>query len=270
MLKKILIFIVFSYFAFLVFLVFFQRSFIYFPTHNIPTFSEYGLDAKGYETVIVNTKDGLRLRGWYFPAQQQDKETFLWFHGNGQDYASRVYWANYYTKKGYGVILAGYRGYAGNEGKPTERNFYIDGEAWVSAALGPLNIKADQLVFYGESLGSGVAVEMATRYEAKALILHTPYKSLTALAQRKYPFYPITFLMNDKFDNLSRIKNIKMPLLVVHSKDDDVIPYEDARELYDAAPPSKSMETLEGGRHMQVYEYGFDRAVIQFLKSVTP
>ncbi len=268
LLKKLLIGAVFLYFALLFILVVFQRSFIYFPTTSEPSFSQYGQLAKAYESISVVNEDGLRISGWYHRGKDRQKPLIIWFQGNGGSYADRIYSAQFYVERGYSILLAGYRGYGGNPGKITERGLYQDADAWVRMAASRLKFSPDQMVLYGESLGTGIAVEMATRYRFKALILQTPYKSLRAIAQRQYPFYPITFLMKDHFDSLSRIQRIKAPVFMFHGDQDEVIPLSHAQTLFDAAPQPKSFRVIRGARHSDTYNYGVDKIVHSFLQAV--
>ncbi len=256
---------VFVYVVLLTLLVIFQRSFIYFPDTTRPDLAAYGQVAEGYQVITAQTEDGLRLEGWYYQGDA-DKPVILWFHGNASNYANRVYWAQHLTKAGYSVVLAGYRGYAGNPGTYTEGNLYKDAHAWVKTVQNDLHVSPGNLVLYGESLGSGIAVEIATHYDVRALILHTPYKSLRALAERTYPIFPIKYVMYDQYDSLSRIPHIhKMPVLMFHGTQDNVIPFTHARELFDAAPKPKTFVALEGASHSDVFSYGADRAIFDFL-----
>lgn len=266
LLQKLLIWLAFIYVCLFLFLVFFQRSFIYFPSTNMPNFRDYGLSAKNYEIVETKTSDNLELNGWYHRDGKPDKPLIIWFHGNAGSHADRAVLGNMYVKAGYPILLAGYRGYGGNPGKPTERGFFLDAEAWYKFALEELGKTPDQIVLYGESLGSGVAVELATRFDAKALILHTPYTSLRALAEKQYPIYPIRLVMKDQYDSLSRIARIKMPVFIFHGAKDEIIPSSHPHILFEAAPEPKALKILPEARHGDVYYHDAFKLVHSFLK----
>ena len=257
-----------TYFLLLSFLMVFQRSFIYFPSKQKPTFAQHGKSAEGYEVMAVTTEDGLTLEGWYYPAKDPEKPTFIWFHGNAADYANRVYWANNYTKLGYGVVLTSYRGYGGNPGKPTERNMYRDARAWVKAVQTQLKKAPEDIVFYGESLGTGVAIKMSTEFDSKAVVLHTPYKSLVAIAQKHYPIFPVKLVMLDQFNSIERVKDIKAPVLMFHGTQDEVLPYSHALELFEAAPEPKFFYTAGDAYHSTVYDFKVDQEVVTFLDAL--
>ncbi len=243
-----------------------QRSMIYFPDRDHPTPAEYGVPQM--KEVRVETDDGLTLGGWYIAPKEEGNPVILWFHGNASHHGQRAFFVATYLNLGYGVMLAGYRGYGGNPGKPTEENLYKDARAWIRG-LHDAGIKTEDIVLYGESLGSGVAVQMATELpDARALVLQAPYTSLPGVAKTRYFFVPVDLLMKDKFESIKKIGDIKMPLLVMRGKKDSVIPPYIGQRLFDAAPEPKEQEIYPENGHNDLPAGKMSARVYSFLSKV--
>ncbi|HPD82882.1 MAG: alpha/beta hydrolase [Alphaproteobacteria bacterium] len=224
----------------------FQRSLIYFPPHRIPDVSFYAAD--GVFEVTADTIDGLTLNGW-MRHPEDIKETIIFFHGNASSVDSAIYKIAPYAAQGYGFLLAGYRGYSGNRGKPSEQGLYNDARAWIKR-LKNFGISEDKIILYGESLGTGIAVQMATEFpNVRAVILESPYTNLPDVAAKSYPFVPVRLLMKDKFDSLSKIGNMDAPLLILQGMDDKTIPPALGKNLFASAKEPKEIIQLEGYGH---------------------
>lgn len=233
----------------------FQRKLLYLPDKNpLPPAEIFGIDT--LEQIFLNTKDGLRLKAYYMPAQGQDNGTIVLFHGNAGSIAHRMTKAAIYHLFGTGVLLVEYRGYGGNDGTPTEKGLYADGRAAMEFLTKQKNLPPEKIILYGESLGSGVAVQMATEYDAAGLVLETPFSSAAAVASSVYPFMPVRLLLKDRYDNIAKIKQIKkMPVLVVHGTRDGVVPFTEGKKLFEAAAEPKKFVAIEGGNHNNLYDY---------------
>ncbi len=213
--------------------------------------------------VQLTTADGLSLLAWYLPARA-DRPVILYFHGNGGNIGHRAARLQRFAGEGYGVLMPEYRGYGGNPGRPTEAGFYRDAQAAFDF-LQREGISADRLVLYGESLGSGVAVQLAATQQIGALILESPFTSVAAVAQYHYPFVPAALLVWDRFDALSRIGRVKAPILVLRGGSDAVVPGRFSQALFDAAPePKESWFAPEAG-HEELAEFGALDAVVAFI-----
>ena len=143
---------------------------------------------------------------WYSESKSKNKPILIYFHGNSFDIGERAYRIKRYIDNQWSVLLVSWRGFSGNKGKPSEANLYIDAEAiigWIKKKK--LNIK-DDVVMYGESLGAAVALEMATRYAFKSVVLEAPFTSIADLAQKKFKIFPARYLVIDKFDNFSKLR----------------------------------------------------------------
>lgn len=226
-------------------LYFAQRNLMYIPDRDRPIPGDYTLSES--VSLKTHTDDGVTLEGWYWPPAQQGAPVIVWFHGNGGSHADRISAVPPYLDKGYGVLLASYRGYAGNPGSPDEEGLYKDARAWIHQLTLNKGIMPDQIVLYGESLGTGVAVQMAVEYpDVRALVLQSPYTSLPDVAQRTYFFVPVALLMKDQFRSIDKIKDVTRPLLVFEAAGDLVVPADLSRRLYEAAVVDKKLVSFDG------------------------
>lgn len=202
----------------------------------------------------LQTPDGVELIAWYYPARP-GQPTLLYFHGNAGNLLSRAGRMGEYISKGRGMLMLSYRGYGGSGGKPTETNNYADARLAYRWLLDQ-GIKADDIILYGESLGSGVAVYLATKERVGGVILDAPYTSIADVGARIYPFLPVRSMILDRYDSVSRISNIRAPLLIIHGDQDQLIPIEMGRELYQRAPKPKQFSPIKGGGHADHYLFG--------------
>ena len=251
------------YSLFLLVLFFAQRSLIYFPDKTTPS------PINGVEVVSVTTADNLQVSGWYFPLKNHDSPTILFFHGNGGNHGHRYFKAQYFIEAGYNVLLAGYRGYGGNTGRPSEEGFYSDGRAYTEFLIKEKGIKPENIFLYGESIGSGTAVQMATEYDVAALILESPFSSLLERAKEQYFFVPVELLLKDRFLNSNKIKNINAPLFIVHGNKDGVVPYSSGYNLYNEALEPKFFKGIPQGNHNDLYEFEVYKHVLDFIAGIT-
>jgi uncharacterized protein len=234
-----------------------QRRLLYFPDRTRP---ELGPLARlGVREVSLRTEDRLTLYSWYLPPPG-DAPVIVYFHGNGGHIGYRAERLRRFAEEGFGALLIEYRGYGGNPGTPSENGLYTDAQAAFEFLDGE-RIAADRRVLYGESLGSAVAVWLAARSSAAALILEAPFTSIAAVAQYHYPYVPAYRLATDRFDSLAKIGRVRAPLLLIHAEDDRVVPVRFGRTLYAAAPePKEAWFTAQGGHDVGYYG-GLDAAV---------
>ncbi|MDF1827886.1 MAG: alpha/beta hydrolase [Legionellaceae bacterium] len=255
---------VFTIFAFaltgFLLLYIFQRTLIYAPAKIIPQRQAY--QAENMRVIQLSTRDGLILHSWYKPAKK-NKPTVIIFHGNAGHIGTRIPLARYLISKGLGVLLLEYRGYGGNPGKPTEQGLYHDAHAAMKF-LKQEGIALKDTVLYGESLGTGVATYIATEHpHACALILQSPYTSMTDLGHEHYPWIPIEPW--DKFDSIGRIHKVHMPLLALHGTNDTVVPYAQGRTLFEAANQPKQWVELPTEGHSNLWKPRFLNTVTAFI-----
>lgn len=243
-----------------------QRNFVFHPGNERPDLAGSAVAAL-MRDVPVPTEGGQALNAWYAPAQP-GKPTILYFHGNAGTLGGRDERVLPYLRRGYGVLLVGYRGYGGNPGVPTETGLYADGRAhldWLAAQ----GVPADQIVFYGESLGAAVAVQLATERRIRALVLEAPFASVLLSARMRFPLFAFDWLIKDKFANIDKIDKIAAPLFIVHGDIDRVTDVKFGRMLFDKAKEPKGGFWPQGAGHNDLLQFGMVEAVTKFLDGVS-
>ncbi len=252
-----------AYLVGLVILFVLQRQLLFPAGKEPPSLERAGL-AGLMEAVTIKTADGLALLAWYHRSPR-DAPLIVLFHGNGGTIEIRAAKAKTYISAGFGVLLLEYRGYGGNPGSPSEAGLYADGRAALAftAAQG---IAPDHVVLLGESLGTGVAVQMAVEQRVAALVLEAPYSSIADVAQSDFPLFPVRWLVRDRFDSAEKIARVGVPLFVVHGERDGTIPVRFGRALFAAgSEPKEAMWLLDAG-HGVIGQLSADAAVLDFLK----
>jgi len=240
----------------------FQRQLLYFPDRARPEL--FGLEQLGVREATLMTEDGLSLLSWYLPARP-GRAVIAYFHGNGGHIGYRAERLLRFAREGYGVLMAEYRGYGSNPGTPSEAGFYADGRAAL-AFLDREGVAPSRVVLYGESLGSGVAVALAVQHEIGALILDAPPTSVAEVAQCHFPYVPASRMVTDRFDSLSRIGNVRAPILVLHGEHDRVVPVRYGRALFEAAPEPKEGWFAPEAGHEDLARYGSLDVVVAFIE----
>lgn len=262
--RRLLVGVVGLYLAAVALLYVFQRDLMYRPDSIRRVAPSYYDMLVGVKEVELKTPDGLRVYAWY-SAPPAGRPTVAVFHGNGGSLRSQRYRLKYFKDANMGVLVLGYRGYAGSEGTPTEEGLYTDARAaldWLNAQ----GIADDRVVLYGESLGTGVATKMATEREFAAVILESPYTSTMDVAASRFPFVPVSWLMRDRFDSLSRIGQVHEPLLVMHGEADEVIPQAYGRRLFDAANEPKEGFWPKRAGHNSIFDLGGFQTAAEFIE----
>ncbi|CAM4404939.1 MAG: putative protein [Legionella sp.] len=239
----------------------FQRNLIYFPVREEPSRQVY--HATDMHELHLKTSDGIELLAWY-KAAKENQPTILFLHGNAGHIGYRMFLARAFMDVGFGVLLLEYRGFGGNKGSPTEEGFYTDARTAIHF-LQQQGISPPHIVLYGESIGTGVAVKMAEDFPTCALVLQSPYTSLPAVARYHYPW--IFIPPWDKYNSLARICNVKSPLLILHGKQDTLIPFEQGLTLFNQANQPKTFVVLDDKDHYNLWDLHFVKTVISFIKS---
>lgn len=225
-------------------------------------------NAPSMHEVRVTTADGLGLTGWIQHPESNDKPFIIFFHGNAQTIEHRLDKAEPYIQEGYGILLAEYRGYGGNPGKPSEQGLYHDARAYIEFIKEDSRINQDRLVFYGESLGSGIATQMATEYEPYRLILEVPFSSALDVAKSQFFFVPfLEYLMNDHYDNFGKIRDVNCPVLVGTAGMDFVVPNKFGKKLFSEAKDPKRHVHYDNAMHHTMYFHGFGDDAVTFIEA---
>jgi fermentation-respiration switch protein FrsA (DUF1100 family) len=191
----------------------------------------------------------VRLAGWFVPAIERTQATILVFSGNAGNRAYRAPLARALADHGFNVFLFDYRGYGENHGSPSESGLAADARAARAYLTGRAGLDASQLVYLGESLGTGVAVALAAEHPPAALVLRSPYTSMADVGAYHYPALPVRLLLRDRFASKEAIGRLRSPLLIVAGDRDEVVPLDQSRQLYEAAPSPKEMLVIRGASH---------------------
>lgn len=245
-----------------------QRRFLYGPDPTSPDRAQAGVSDMRVER--LRTADGLELLAWYRAPESERMPVVVYLHGNAGHIGDRGYKMRPLLDAGVGVLLLSYRGYGGNAGEPSEQGLYSDARAAI-AFLAAQGIGRERLVIYGESMGSGVAVQIATETPPAALILEAPFTSLTKVAFEKVPYIPVPLLIRDRFDSLSKIGRVHAPLLVIHGERDKTVRIHHGRKLLAAANEPKQGLFLPEAGHNDLYAFGVAETMAEFvLGAVAP
>lgn len=242
-----------------------QRSYMYIPYKVFPNPALIGVG--DMDVIEVTTADGLTLRALYKAPVTPSMPVIVLFHGNAGSIAMRGYRArDYIDHGGYGFLLAEYRGYAGNPGKPHEQGLYEDARAYMKWLTLDRGIPQDRIVLYGESLGTGIATQMALEYaNVRALVLEAPYTTMQAVAQRHMFWLPAYGLVRDRYNNGDKIAQVRVPLLILHGQRDKVVPFSHGVHVFQNAKTRKRMESFSEGNHINLHEFGAGDKVRDFL-----
>lgn len=238
-----------------------QRKLMYFP--NPERVSPESLGLSGVVERVLHTTDGPELIAWYGRAAP-GQPTLLYFHGNGGNLASRAERIRKYMAQGIGVFMLSYRGYSGSTGSPSERANVGDAKLAYETLLKE-GVDPDNIIVYGESLGSGVAVQVAANKPVGGVILDAPYTSIVDVAAHAYPFLPVRGFLFDRYDTMRYLGSLKAPILVIHGEADEVIPVSMGRAVYAAANKPKEIATLPGAGHSDHHMFGSYEAVFLWL-----
>jgi hypothetical protein len=225
------------------FVLIFEDSFIYFPEKG-------GVGSSPGEDVFLTASDGVRIHGWYV-AHPEAKVTLLWFHGNAGNLENRRGMLAGLRDLPANVLVIDYRGYGNSEGKPGEDGLYRDARAaydWLAARTPP-----ERIVVLGKSLGGGPACELASQVPVGGLILQSSFTRARDMASRVMPIFPAGWFMRTKFDNLSKVGRISCPKLVVHSRADEIVPFEMGERLFGAAAEPKESAWFDRGGHNDLW-----------------
>ena len=248
-----------------------QRQMLYFPDQTVPSPAESGLP--DMSVVRPRTADGLDLGAWYRPARA-GRATILYLHGNAGHIGYRGRRVRPFLDHGFGVLLLEYRGFGGNPGRPSEAGLVSDARAAI-AFLKDAGVRSEDVVLYGESLGSAIGIAIAAELAdagepVAAVVLEAPLSSVREIAAHHYPWVPVRWLLHDRFESASRVAAIGAPLLIVHGDGDRVVPIRYGKMLFDAALQPKEAVWISGGGHEDLSRFDLHRIVFDFLARRLP
>lgn len=250
------------YLLFAGYLFFFQRSIIYVPSKQMGTPQNYGLN-KANE-VKLTTPDNIKIIAWHI-FKDKNRPTLLYFHGNAGNLGDRAIKIQEFVNNGFNVFALSYRGYGKSAGEPSEEGLYFDARTAIEYLINN-NTPENKMVFYGESLGSGVAVQMATEYDPAAIILEAPYTSLGDRGAELYPYIPVKLLIQDTFNSKEKIGDVTTATLIFHGERDDVMPIEHGRKILELANEPKEAHFFEHYAHNDFDSSELAQLAIEFVK----
>jgi len=220
-----------------------ERSHMYYPRSEIEASpSEIGL---AYQDIFLTTSDGVRIHGWWIPADTS-RSTILFCHGNAGNISHRLASILIFHQLGLNVFIFDYRGYGKSTGSPSEKGTYRDAAAAYDYLRKKRGIIPGKIIIFGRSLGGAVAVELAGEKEAGGLICESAFTSAVDMGKNIFPFLPADLLVFDKYDSISRVGRLSLPKLFIHSREDNLIPFEHGERLYRAASPPKDFLEIRG------------------------
>ncbi len=243
-----------------------ERRTIYFPMKDI----EITPDAVGltYEDVYFLTEDRIRLNGWFLP-NKNARSVLIFCHGNAGNISHRIEKIQILYNLGLDIFIFDYRGYGRSQGRPSETGLYRDAETAYNYIVSVRNIDPAKIIVFGESLGGAIAIDLANKKKIKALITEGVFSSTRDVARIVYPFLP-SFLVSSSFDSASKIRDIHVPKLIIHSLNDEIIPFRLSEKLFELAPQPKRFLKLMGGHNTSFLdsEELYRSRIAEFLKEL--
>ena len=226
-----------------------QPALIYLPDmptrQQVATPLNVGLD---YRPVTLIAEDGIKLDGWFLPVEAP-RATLLFFHGNAGNISHRLESLDFFHSLGLAVFILDYRGYGRSEGSPSEVGTYKDAEAAWRYLTETRGLSPSEILLFGRSLGGAMAAYLASRHKAMGLVLESTFTSVPALAAEHYPWVPVRWLIRYHYPTLERLPGLRMPLWIVHSNEDEIVPFSHGQALYEAAGEPKRLLEIRGGHN---------------------
>jgi fermentation-respiration switch protein FrsA (DUF1100 family) len=248
-----------------------QPTFLYGPVREVLyTPDELGMD---FENVVFETEDGLNLNGWYIPAPLEDRMqksltgsvqsegslltgpvensqyTVLFCHGNGGNMMHRLDSINIFYNLGLNCFIFDYRGYGGSEGKPGEEGTYLDAMAAYKWLTEEKKVSPKNIIVFGRSLGGSIAAQLAAKVEARALIIESAFTSYVDIGRKFYPYMPVRWFARFSYRTINYIKEVRCPVMIIHSRNDETVPFEFGLELYEVANEPKEFVEIFGSHN---------------------
>ena len=245
---KFILAIALFYIAAMIAIYFAQALFIYapqMPSRELEaTPADIGLE---YENLNLITTDNEKIHAWYIPAKEETSKTVLFLHGNAGNISHRLETIKIYHQFGFNFLIFDYRGFGNSTGKPSEEGIYIDADTIWQYLVNIKNLTAKDIILAGRSLGGGVATKLAKKVQPALLILESTFTSMTEVSGVHYPFMPTGLIVRHSYETINRLADIHCPIVFIHSKQDEVIPFEQSQRNYAAANEPKRFIEIHGG-----------------------
>ena len=256
--------VIFVYFLILVFLYFYQRNLLYHPNENNYSGDQISVPI---EKVKIKTEDNIDLLGWFHEKDLEKYKTVLFFHGNAGSLENRIHKLNHFHKMNVNFLIIAWRGFSGNKGKPSEEGLYKDGRSGINWLVRK-GVKEENIIIYGESLGTGIATEVAQGNSFAGVILESPFTSMIDAGASKYPIFPIRLLLKDKYESNKKIKNIRSPILVMHGVEDKIVPFYMGKKIFELANEPKYSYFPKYDDHMMEFNQELINTIDKFILSL--
>ena len=253
--------LIIAYLVLIIFIYFYQRNLLYHPSENNYQGDKIQFD---YEEIFIKVDEEIKLKSWIIEKDFKKYKTLVIFHGNAGHLSNRIYKLNELYKLDINILLISWRGFSGNRGSPTEQNLYKDAEAAIKW-LNSKEIQSNKIILYGESLGTGVAVEIGKKNIFNSIILESPFTSMENAAKIYYPYLPVKLLLKDKYDSINKIKIIKTPILIMHGMKDDIVPFSMGKELFNKANNPKYSYFTSNDDHMMEFNDQIMKTIKNFI-----
>ena len=258
-LSKFLFLIPLIYIIICIFIYFYQRNLLYHPGEN--NYLDEGPLNHKIEKIYINSESS--LVGWHFQKNQNYK-TILFFHGNAGKLDNRIYKLNEFSKMNVNYLIFAYRGFSGNDGNPSEIGLYDDALA-AKKWLNSKKIEDKNIILYGESLGTAIALNLAKDYSFSGVILESPFTSMETLAKSYYPYLPVKYLLKDKYNSISKLNNNSAPKLVMHGMGDKIVPFKMGKEIFTKFNGEKSSFFVKNDDHMMDFKKNLINSIELFI-----
>ncbi len=239
----LVIIIIAAYIIFAGALFIFQSRYIYFPERVLS--ADPATIGLPFESVSLETTDGVKLSGWFVPGESA-RGVVLFCHGNAGNIAHRLDSIRIFHQLGLDVFIFDYRGYGQSKGKPTESGTYKDAEAAWRYLVEERKVNPDEIIVFGRSLGGAVAARLAQSQTPGALILESSFTSLPDIARKLYPYLPVRLLLRFKYNTAEYLSRVNCPVLIVHSRDDEIMPFSHGQRLFEMAREPKKFLEITG------------------------
>ena len=259
---KILFYIFIIYFGVSLIVYFYQRKLLYHPGEN--NYLDEGPLSHKIEKVTIQSDND--LVGWYYKKNNNSK-TLLFFHGNAGKLDNRIYKLNEFEKMDVNYLIFAYRGFSGNKGKPSESGLYEDALA-AKKWLNSKEIEDKNIILYGESLGTAIAINLAKDNSFSGVILESPFTSMETLAKKYYPYLPVSILLKDKFNSIDKLNMNNSPLLVMHGEKDRIVPFSMGKQIYSEYKSQKYSYFIENDDHMMDFNENLVRSLKLFISNL--
>ncbi|MFH1727556.1 MAG: alpha/beta hydrolase [Pseudomonadota bacterium] len=260
LIKSVSLILILSYIGFAALITFFQSRFIFYPDNELHASPEVrGLH---FEDVFIETSDNIKIHGWYIPSPNSRK-TLLFFHGNAGNISHRLESIEIFHNLNLNVLIIDYRAYGKSEGSISEKGTYLDAQAAWDFLINDKKLKSEDIILFGRSLGGAVASYLAVKNNASSIIIESSFVSVNEIAKDIYFFLPISLLSRFKYNTLKYIESLKCPKLIIHSPDDEIIPFKHGKKLFEKAPDPKIFLKITG-----CHNYGFMNSKKQYIEGL--